>query len=389
MTRKHLFKSGLAAAIVAVSALIGGSAQAVPFFAKNTQAFLQFYAIAIPTDPGALNGFGDASVTAGGAFTMPAGVQNWTMPGTSAALLADAFYYTDGAGNFNFPPYRTYILGGHPACVNLGVIENHQMPNTTGGGPGILATADSAYCGMDVGMQAANFAPGSGVGAGTRGTRLCLNKANISQQGVCTLSTPTIGGGTTPLPNSQQPPRVNLTPGAAQFGGTQSWLGVWKAGVNMSNPFTPAGGYFAYWAPVALTGLGGPTGATASVTINYTHQTLGFRIPGSAQVAGFNWTTGKVAASFWFSNAATGGSIAMYVTEATTGYDNRTSMYENGEIQLVSGYLSQGTNFGIYSGAVAMMRTQIEFVPEPAAIGLLAAGFLGLPVLYRVRNRRS
>lgn len=372
---RFLFRNwilALIATLVAPMATLAptGPAGAVPFVA-NMQGFAG-YGVPIPiVSP--IIGFGDATVGASGTVMIA--------PGAFALVVDAAPFVLSQSGIFTSRPFLTTVSGGHPACLNLGGITGNKMPDwtTTTGGTAMATLmiagksfdpATSVNCSHAFVNDAGTFSPGGGPGT----VEWCYGVGAVA--GPCTI---------TGLPASQQPAEVNITPNpapsAAQFGGTLGVLGVYKSGLRISNPFTPAGGYFDALGFIPMTALGRVVGETAKATGLFTHETLGFTIPAPGTLVGFPWSTGQFKAS-----EITASLVNPSVVTAT-GHDNRTSMFQNGNLQMVSGWVF---NLGGIAPdtTVGQWVMSIEFVPEPGSAALLMAGLLGLPVAYRLRNRR-
>lgn len=359
---------------LALGLVLGGKAQATTFI-SGIQVYSDIFQLFVPAQ-GPAQGVGTVAPGPSGTLALPAQLSGYRLGNPIT------WKYTDGAGNFNLRPYLTYVTGGHPACINLGAITGNQMPASPYGAPGVHATRESIYCGIAVGIEAGTHSPGNGVAALNGGSyRWCFDKANPSNNGVCTIT----DGGGSPLPGSQQPPKMNFTETGAGFGGTQALAGIWITGLRMSNPFTPAGGYFDGWFVLPLSWIGAST--TSMFTGAFTHETFGVRTYVPVTEVGFAFTTGQVKGTGWYSNPTAG--LAFTVVETVTGYDNRTSNYEVGRMQLVSGFIQATTTFGQYRVTNTLVKQTLHFVPEPMTTGLLAAGLLVLPVAYRIRNRRS
>lgn len=107
-----------------------------------------------------------------------------------------------------------------------------------------------------------------------------------------------------------------------------------------------------------------------------------FPVPGTTNTdQHMPFTTGMVLARNVLS---TQGGNPNTFTFVATGYDNRTPSGE-GNIQLVAGGLRRSTSSGNFTPNLTAMT--LSFVPEPGALGLIAAG--GLFVVGLARMRRS
>jgi hypothetical protein len=83
--------------------------------------------------------------------------------------------------------------------------------------------------------------------------------------------------------------------------------------------------------------------------------------------------------------------------QTATGYDNRTTMGLNGTVSMVHPRLFHAyTMFPSANppkpiwmnwSSSRMKKIDFRFVPEPAVIAMLAAGFVTLTALYRLRRR--
>ena len=371
------------AATLCLGILTASTAKAAAFFNEQTTSNA-FLGVQIPNPLYfEAKGVGVANIGPSGTIAFPA--QTSAM---GNALLTvntpNTWKYTDGAGNLTLPPYRTYVTGGHPACINLGAITGNQMPASPGGAPGIHATPNSIYCGLQIGMNAGTLAPGGGLAAAGP-FKWCKDDANPGNNGPCTLT----DGGGNPLSPGQQPMfvRYEKTPGAAALGGTYQIAGDWNVGVRLSNPFTPAGGYFQLWGIVPLNMIGGTAGNVVQVVASVTHETLGFKVPGPVTEVGLPYTTGMVTVDYWLSVPTA--MVALRLSTQFTGFDNRTTTnYEVGDVQLISGFLQKSNVFGAITNASFAFVMDVKFVPEPATTGLLAAGVLALPAIFWRRNRK-
>jgi len=95
------------------------------------------------------------------------------------------------------------------------------------------------------------------------------------------------------------------------------------------------------------------------------------------------WTTGMFVARAILSTA--GGNPNTF-TWAATGKDTRTANGE-GNIQLVSGAVRLASSAGALTPSIAGMSLYFFPVPEPGALGMLAAGGLGIVGLTLLRRR--
>ena len=130
-----------------------------------------------------------------------------------------------------------------------------------------------------------------------------------------------------------------------------------------------------------MTAIGISVGKTEMATGLFTHETLGFSVPAPGTLVGFPWTDGQLKGSEYTASLVNPSLVT------ATGNDTRTTMFENGNLQLVSGWVFQlgGIAPDISVGQIIM---NIEFVPEAGSAALLIAGLGALPIAYRVRNRR-
>jgi hypothetical protein len=83
--------------------------------------------------------------------------------------------------------------------------------------------------------------------------------------------------------------------------------------------------------------------------------------------------------------------------QTTTGYDNRTAAGLNGVISIVAPSLSHAYTtiratipdnpIQMTWSSARMVKNTFTFMPEPTGVAMLAAGFVTLAGLYRLRRR--
>lgn len=377
----HRLRKPIAILIVFGSLLLAAaSAQAVPYVGR-VRFTSDYYGVDLWNGTGYQGNkkkpwlaFGDAGLGSSGTLMIQG--SHWDLQVLGGQ--SDTSQWTTGSGEWLPGSVRTYVMGGHPGCLApLGPVMTPQMPATPYGAPGVNATVDSAYCGYQVGMNDGTLAPGGGPGA----WEWCWQVGDPNNSAPCTLT----DGNGNPLPVSQQNLRARNTPGAAQFGGAIALMGVYRDGIIMTAASTP-GAYLVGWFLNPASAWGGQFGDYVQTSGAFTHLTLGWNSPMTFTMWGAPWSTGVASGRGYISYPSI--SYATTTFNTRTGYDNRTSMFENGGLQMVTGTLMAATYFGSTSLNAGNLMLQIEFVPEPVRGALLAAGLLALPVAYRLRNRK-
>jgi len=182
--------------------------------------------------------------------------------------------------------------------------------------------------------------------------------------------------------------RIEVTPGANQFGGTLGILGaIGSKRAHVRNHKTYVGTYdfFETVFGRSCTGTGcllPTTYPTATIYMKY-RTAMGRATTVYMTPWGLPWTTGVVSIS------ATEGPFPTRFRRS--GYDNRTAN-GLGTIQLVAPHLVQwdfrnrNEPWDRYTGTIGILR--IQFVPEPAGWAMLAAG-AGWIALFGRRRRRG
>jgi len=194
---------------------------------------------------------------------------------------------------------------------------------------------------------------------------------------------------TTTMSGGSSNPRWNIIPGANQFGGTMRLLGaidetrnlrIWHPGVNFyahaPDPFSALGGRCA-----VATGCPSLPVSQASRIVQYYTPLKGSYTTALVKTWGYAWTTGRVSVTAyhdWHPDTK------IY----RSGYDHRTSLGQ-GFMQLVSPHMAYwdfaSRPLDRATGSIAILK--LEFVPEPGALLMLAAGASVLAFLYRVGRR--
>ena len=178
---------------------------------------------------------------------------------------------------------------------------------------------------------------------------------------------------------------VSFSGAGSGFGGTMQLLGsswVWLNAGSQS-----AGGHI--WCSMCtvhsrpLSAIGGSFGGSAasSTYINGTASSPTFF---EATVWGFPWTTGTVSA---MAPAVTWpGGIQTPETLTAMGTDKRSSQ-GSGEIQLVTPFVVRQRVNQDFNYRAGIAIASLHFVPEPAALLQLAAGFSALAAVYASCHR--
>jgi hypothetical protein len=169
---------------------------------------------------------------------------------------------------------------------------------------------------------------------------------------------------------------IQITAGPNRFGGAMGLLG--QLGVTGDYIRSGQSGQWAQthsWNLAAALGGSGTDQATAM----FQNTALASTETRTMMATGFGWTTGAVLAT------ARVGAFTTLVYR--TGYDHRTAM-GLGNIQLVTPMLTHWIDAvpGDHTAQIGILK--LQFVPEPAAGLLLAAGAMTLTVIRRVARRR-
>jgi hypothetical protein len=180
---------------------------------------------------------------------------------------------------------------------------------------------------------------------------------------------------------------INVTQGAAKFGGTMRMLGALTSKVcyfrnggcslGQNNWRYDAIGTSAYTSGSVVT-----QGYIATYKAYYYHTALMQKSTINVEGARFPWTTGSV-------TLTAAGRGPHKTIEYDQGFDNRNTSTSlgKGTVQLVSPVLTRwlqpAVNFE--TGGISMLR--MKFIPEPQSLLMLAAGATLLGVGYRLRGR--
>jgi hypothetical protein len=182
----------------------------------------------------------------------------------------------------------------------------------------------------------------------------------------------------------QKSASINVTEGAAKFGGTMTMLGALTTKVcYYRNGGCSIGSndwrYDAIGTP-AQTSSGVVTNGYVVTNLAYYYHTA-LHVTSTINVEGsrFPWTTGSVTLT------ATGRGPHKTI-HYSQGYDNRTASGK-GTIQLVTPVLTRWLQPSVNyeTGGIGILR--IKFVPEPQTWAMLVAGVSLLGVGYRMRGR--
>ena len=177
---------------------------------------------------------------------------------------------------------------------------------------------------------------------------------------------------------------INVKAGPNRFGGVMRLLGQLTTKVcYYRNGGCSLGGadwlyqYIGESAPVAGGVVTGPYNKTHMV--NYYHTALMVVSKLTVKARRFPWTTGDITVKAFRGPHKT--------IERRGGYDSRTSVSGQGQIQLVSPVLTTWFQncCKFETGGIAVMR--LEFLPEPRYWMMLVGGLSLLGVLYRFRGR--
>jgi hypothetical protein len=185
--------------------------------------------------------------------------------------------------------------------------------------------------------------------------------------------------------------RINVTQGAAKFGGTMQMLGALTAKICYFRNGGCSRGVnnwrFDAIGAVAYTSLGVVTAGKAVSYKAYYHNT-GLMTTHTNFVVGarFPWTTGSVTI---FAPGNKTGYTRSRTIHYAHGYDNRNTTTTNGlgTIQLVTPVMTRliVPNLTPRFGGIGILR--IKFVPEPKMWATLVAGVALLGVGYRMQRR--
>jgi hypothetical protein len=191
---------------------------------------------------------------------------------------------------------------------------------------------------------------------------------------------------------SKSSARVLVKAGKNQFGGTMRLMGQYHTNRGLETGVTTSVGA----TPWNLQYIGaGASTVNGVVTGGLTYTTMIMRsyhypgkfgyTPRSGTISVFPWTTGMAEVT---ANSAPPNGAPQATILKRTGYDNRTPAGV-GSIQLVSPVLARWKNPSgdYYTGSIATMK--LNFVPEPKAWLMLAAGMGTLALLYRVNRQRG
>ena len=330
--------------------------------------------------------------------TTTGGVVNTNVPGTfdtrttgfvTSMTTSGTLVLPAGNSYLNEMPFKKFHLVGEVNTANgaLTLAGQYGAASTLSPGlpPGWVAfiqTRTTLY-------QTANFGPGQGPGNYTGTASYHMTDNPFTTMGVSTTS---LGATAATTKNWVLKGKASGTAGPNQFGGTLQVFGSSANYIGIIGAGTVREIYFPvpYGAAAAVPVANHPPGVDIlrSTTDSFVRIHLG-TLAGTvvASIVGpivadfFPWTTGTIMQN---NNETVTKTLEPleYGIRTEMGGDARTTVnYENGNLQMVTGWLQSswtGGNPVDGSSSIFTRVMDMSFVPEPGSLGLIGSGVLGL-----------